>query len=160
MLKKRRHVQFSEPVIKEEFKLTKQKPKSPSKQGKESPVRAEFTSKSAKESPARLDVEKEVAEEWIKKELVRIEKEQAKQRRDSSSKELSARDSGRSWTDEEHELFLNAIRTHGKDWPKITEAMPGWTRAQLCSHGQNFRKRCAKDPNTPGAELALILEGK
>ena len=63
------------------------------------------------------------------------------------------------WTDEEHEMFLDAVRQYGKDWKKITLALPQRTRAQIASHAQLWRKNCYKDPETPGVDLIYHFEG-
>jgi SHAQKYF class myb-like DNA-binding protein len=121
------------------------------------------------EAPKIIKV-KENTQEWINRELNRVEKEEGKKPKIEKTEKTEKKKSGsdgrltpakpEKWTDKEHEAFLNAIRTHGKNWAKIAEALPGRTRPQIASHSQKWRKDCSKHPNTPGAELVKIIEAQ
>jgi SHAQKYF class myb-like DNA-binding protein len=42
------------------------------------------------------------------------------------------------WTDEEHELFLQAVRVHGRSWKKLSEILKTRTNEQIRTHAQKY----------------------
>lgn len=48
------------------------------------------------------------------------------------------------WTDEEHELFLEALKKYGKEWEKIAGAVRTRTIVQTRTHAQKFFQRVTK----------------
>lgn len=52
------------------------------------------------------------------------------------------------WTKEEHERFVEAIKSHGKNWKKVEEAVATRTGAQIRSHAQKFFLKIEKELKT------------
>ena len=67
---------------------------------------------------------------------------------------------GNLWTDEEHLRFIEAVRTHGKDWTKIAEHVGSRTNQSLRDHAKVFVKRAQKDPELEGSDIVPILTFK
>ena len=65
---------------------------------------------------------------------------------------------GAKWSEEEHSQFIEAVRKHGKDWVKITEAVGTRSKDLICSHAQQFRKKAKMNPAIEGADILPILE--
>ena len=62
------------------------------------------------------------------------------------------------WTKKEHDLFLAALETHGKDFAKITQAVGTIDIARVRSYAHNLIKMFKKDPTMKGAHLLEELE--
>jgi len=52
------------------------------------------------------------------------------------------------WTKEEHQRFVEAIKTHGKNWKKVEEYVATRTGAQIRSHAQKFFLKLEKEVKT------------
>ncbi len=48
------------------------------------------------------------------------------------------------WTQEEHALFLQGLREHGKEWKKIALMIPTRTVVQIRTHAQKYYQKLAK----------------
>ena len=48
------------------------------------------------------------------------------------------------WTDEEHELFLEALKRYGKEWKKIAGAVRTRTIVQTRTHAQKYFQKVTK----------------
>jgi len=49
------------------------------------------------------------------------------------------------WTAEEHELFLEGLKMHGREWKKVAEKITTRTSAQIRSHAQKYFSKLAKE---------------
>eukprot|EP00594_Rhizosolenia_setigera_P005392 CAMPEP_0178945358 /NCGR_PEP_ID=MMETSP0789-20121207/3690_1 /TAXON_ID=3005 /ORGANISM="Rhizosolenia setigera, Strain CCMP 1694" /LENGTH=711 /DNA_ID=CAMNT_0020625239 /DNA_START=304 /DNA_END=2439 /DNA_ORIENTATION=+ len=49
------------------------------------------------------------------------------------------------WTREEHELFLEGLKKHGREWKKVAEKITTRTSAQIRSHAQKYFTKLAKE---------------
>ena len=65
-----------------------------------------------------------------------------------------------SWTQVDHDRFLEALDAHGKDWKKVTEAVGTKGRDQIRRYGSKLAEKFRKDPTLKGAHLLEILEAK
>ena len=45
------------------------------------------------------------------------------------------------WTPEEHQTFLRAIRKHGRNWEAVNEYLPQMKKATLKAHAFTFKKK-------------------
>jgi SHAQKYF class myb-like DNA-binding protein len=67
------------------------------------------------------------------------------------------------WTPEEQRLFLEALRTFGKDWKAVQDHIKTRTRAQIHSHSQKLRNQAKNNPSRMeallGQDVFDILEG-
>ena len=61
-----------------------------------------------------------------------------------------AADQGR-WTSEEHELFLQGMMLHGREWKKVQAVVRTRTSAQIRSHAQKYFQKMAKTKNVSSA---------
>ena len=51
------------------------------------------------------------------------------------------------WTNEEHQAFLVSLRSFGKDWYRVEEAIGTRSSAQIRSHAQKFLCKLEKEPD-------------
>lgn len=49
------------------------------------------------------------------------------------------------WTAEEHKLFLEGLKMHGREWKKVAEKITTRTSAQIRSHAQKYFSKLAKE---------------
>ena len=49
------------------------------------------------------------------------------------------------WSAEEHELFLEGLNKHGREWKKVAEKIKTRTSAQIRSHAQKYFSKLAKE---------------
>lgn len=75
------------------------------------------------------------------------------------------------WSSEEHGLFLQALKTHGKDWKKIATVVTTRNNIQIASHAHTYfksigeqsgsaKKRKASDEQTPKAKKKQAATSK
>ena len=65
------------------------------------------------------------------------------------------------WTEDEHKLFVEAVRKFGKDWQKIAEHVGTRRRDQIQSHAGVFTKQVKINPDLPDADIvAQFVPGK
>jgi len=50
------------------------------------------------------------------------------------------------------------VRTHGKDWEKICEAVGTHSKSLVQAYARVFLKQVSEDPKMAGADVAEILE--
>lgn len=62
------------------------------------------------------------------------------------------------WTDDEHAMFVEALRLYGRTWRKIEEHIGTKTAVQIRSHAQKFFDKVGKGHNTK--EAAPEAEGE
>ena len=65
-----------------------------------------------------------------------------------------------SWTQVDHDKFIEAVDTYGKDWKKVTEAVGTKGRDQIRRYGSKLAEKFRKDPTLKGAHLLEVLEAK
>eukprot|EP00873_Tetraselmis_striata_P021656 jgi/Tetstr1/441920/TSEL_030127.t1 len=59
------------------------------------------------------------------------------------------------WTDKEHELFLEAVKLYGREWPKIEEHIGTKTAIQIRSHAQKFFTKLERGLVASPSELEI-----
>lgn len=69
------------------------------------------------------------------------------------------------WTHEEHVLFLQGLKVHGKEWKKISKMIPTRSLVQIRSHAQKYFQKLvqAKEHGIMDAadqESMLLMDGK
>ncbi|CAI2370602.1 unnamed protein product [Moneuplotes crassus] len=52
------------------------------------------------------------------------------------------------WSSEEHSIFVNCLKIHGKDWDKLEEMIPSRSSVQIRSHLQKYFDRIKKEFKT------------
>jgi len=57
--------------------------------------------------------------------------------------EITKENTGR-WTHEEHQLFLQGLKLHGKDWKKVSEMIETRTVVQIRTHAQKYFQKVEK----------------
>jgi SHAQKYF class myb-like DNA-binding protein len=60
------------------------------------------------------------------------------------------------WTRAEHEVFIEALRTHGQDWKRIRDLIPSRSIVQVRTHAQKYFIRLAKEGKprpAPGGDV-------
>eukprot|EP00347_Sterkiella_histriomuscorum_P003631 403363545 len=57
------------------------------------------------------------------------------------------------WTKQEHEQFISALKSNGKNWQKVFEAVSTRNEQQVRSHAQKFFNKLKKKKNIQGTEL-------
>jgi len=62
------------------------------------------------------------------------------------------------WTEEEHELFLEAARKYGKKYKLIADFVGTKNYTQVLRHANFVYKQITEDPKMPGSDLAAVLE--
>ena len=65
-----------------------------------------------------------------------------------------------SWTQVDHDNFIEAVDTYGKDWKKVTEAVGTKGRDQIRRYGSKLAEKFRRDPTLKGAHLLEVLEAK
>ena len=67
------------------------------------------------------------------------------------------------WTSKEQSLFLEAVRTFGKDWNAVQDHIKTRTKRQIGSHSQKLRNQAKNNPSRMeallGQDVFDILEG-
>ena len=61
------------------------------------------------------------------------------------------------WTDEERDKFVEAVRLHGKNWPKVTQQISTRDISQVRSYSTVFRNLCKKNPEISGMDILPLL---
>ena len=61
------------------------------------------------------------------------------------------------WTEEEHELFVAAVRVYGRGWNQIALHVGTRTREQCQSHAGVFTKQVKVNPSLPDADIVELL---
>ena len=102
-----------------------------------------------KPPPPKRRVQKAAAKEISQKAVAN----QNSQKSQNSDKKPEIR--GGPWGIDEQNKFMEAVRTHGKDWNKITEFVGTRDRRQIASFSQQFRKKNKGKHD----DLIAILEG-
>lgn len=79
---------------------------------------------------------------------------------DCSESDISGNESkGSLWSAAEHQSFLNAYQTHGKDWRKVTAEVGTRTITQVRSHAQKYflklKRHALKAGHTPQPSPSL-----
>jgi SHAQKYF class myb-like DNA-binding protein len=62
------------------------------------------------------------------------------------------------WTNEEKNLFSLAYQWHGKDWQKLSQAIPTRSIRQIRSHAQKFEKSLLKQFFPAPAAKVFVLD--
>ncbi|KAK9071509.1 hypothetical protein SSX86_010078 [Deinandra increscens subsp. villosa] len=61
------------------------------------------------------------------------------------------------WTQDEHVKFLDALKLHGRSWPKIVERVGSKTAVQIRSHAQKFFSKVVRESTgSDGTEAGSI----
>ena len=87
-----------------------------------------------------------------KREAKRIAKEEA-----AETLKPSCEKKYNPWTEEEHKLFVEAVRKYGKNWQDIAEYVGTRMRNQIQSHAGVFMKQVKVNPDLPDADIVDIL---
>jgi len=61
------------------------------------------------------------------------------------------------WTDEEHQRFLEALKTHGRKWGKIADHIGTKTAVQIRSHAQKFFSRLEREKQSGNTSEELHI---
>ena len=61
------------------------------------------------------------------------------------------------WTKEEHNLFLEGLRLHGKEWKSIADMIPTRTVVQIRTHAQKYFQKVAKNRQSSGSPVPNAL---
>jgi SHAQKYF class myb-like DNA-binding protein len=67
-----------------------------------------------------------------------------KRRTNAAKKPVDKNNCTGRWTKDEHALFLEGIKLHGKEWKKIAETIPTRTVVQIRTHAQKYFQKLAK----------------
>ena len=70
---------------------------------------------------------------------------------DTSSKRCNNSTTGR-WTPQEHEAFLEGLKTYGREWKKVAKCIPTRTSAQIRSHAQKYFAKIDKEQKIDATE--------
>ncbi|OQR94054.1 hypothetical protein THRCLA_08261 [Thraustotheca clavata] len=62
---------------------------------------------------------------------------------------------GGRWLAEEHQLFLEGLRTYGKNWKKVAQVVPTRSTVQIRTHAQKFFKRMSQERAQPPSPTHL-----
>lgn len=63
------------------------------------------------------------------------------------------------WTSEEHRLFLEGLRLHGKGWKKIAAVIKTRTVVQIRTHAQKYFQKLAKAKQS-GFSGEILMDGR
>jgi len=62
------------------------------------------------------------------------------------------------WTDEEHERFFDAIKTYGRNYVEISEAVGSKTTNQVKQFAERLKDKIKQNPGHKHAELLPMLQ--
>ena len=63
-----------------------------------------------------------------------------------------------SWTKDEQEKFIDAVREHGRNWKKIADIVSTKDINSVRSHAIQMRIKFEKHPELEGADIVTILK--
>ena len=64
------------------------------------------------------------------------------------------------WSETERKQLIQALRDHGKNWVKLTKAVPSRVKSQVEGYCRvNLMRNWTKNPTLPDADLLPILQG-
>lgn len=69
---------------------------------------------------------------------------------------ISTKLEGGRWKREEHELFLQGLEIHGRDWKKIESLVGTRTGPQIRSHAQKYFNKVCKDSGSKSGSIGTI----
>lgn len=64
------------------------------------------------------------------------------------------------WQKDEQNKFIEAVRTHGRDWEKICEALGTHSKSLVQAYARIFLKQVEEDPSMAGSDIAEILKAE
>jgi SHAQKYF class myb-like DNA-binding protein len=90
------------------------------------------------------------------------EKEDKPRKRDSKKEKKDTKSSGRlvnPWTDDEHRLYVEAVRKYGRDWTKVAKHM-GTDRstAAIINRTTNVINSIRRNPQVDYADILPLLD--
>ena len=77
----------------------------------------------------------------------------------ASSSSQSSKDKFKTWTDEEQQSLLEAIKKYGKAWKSVSEHVKTKSKTQIASRVQAMQKKFKNSENPEMVAVLAILKG-
>ena len=61
------------------------------------------------------------------------------------------------WSNEEHDVFINGLREHGKEWKVIAALVETRTVVQIRTHAQKYFQKLSKVRGAPWGSRGVLL---